>query len=262
MRKARMAAALLVAWTTVGAAQEPQTIVFGKVRSSSGGAVARADVWIEGTALRTATSDSGEFQINGAPSGRVNVFVRRLGFFPRSKRVMLNPGDALQLTFYLDEMGERLDSVLVTTLPPSSPRMMDFRERAAGGNGIFISRADIERHHYQSTVDIFRMVLGVRIVTDASGNNTRLISGRMNMSSGRSTGRSVASACLMQYYVDGAFISPGTFSIDEITPDQIEAIEIYRGPSEVPARFRQQDTACGLVIFWTREPPPPAEKKP
>jgi hypothetical protein len=262
MRMARMAAALLVACTTVAAAQVPQTIVFGKVRSSAGGAVAHADVWIEGTTLRTATSDSGEFQINGAPSGRVSVFVRRLGFFPRSKRVMLDPGEALQLTFFLDEMGDQLDSVLVMAEPPTSPRMMDFRERAAGGNGIFISRAEIERHHYQQTLDIFRMVLGVRIVTDPSGNNTRLVSGRMNVSTGRSTGRSVASACVMQYYVDGAFISPGTFSIDEITPDQIEAIEIYRGPSEIPARFRQQDTACGLVIFWTREPPSPAEKKP
>jgi outer membrane cobalamin receptor len=214
-------------------------------------------VWIEGTTLRTVTSDSGEFQINGAPSGRVSVFVRRLGYFPRSKHVTLNPGDALQLTFFLDEMGEQLDSVLVSAQPVTSPRMMDFHERQAGGNGIFISREDIERRHFQRAVDIFRSVVGVRIVTDASGGNTRIVSGRMNGPGGRNASRS----CAMQFYIDGAFISPGTFSIDEITPDQIEAIEIFRGPSEIPARFRQTDTACGLVIIWTREPPP-AQKKP
>jgi len=254
---ARVMAALLLAWSSGAAAQEPLTIVFGKVRSAAGGAVARADVWIEGTTLRAVTSDSGEFQINGVPSGRVSVIVRRLGYLPDSRRVSLNPGDALQLTFSLDELGEALDSVLVLGQASTSPRMRDFRERQAGGNGIFISREDIERRHFQRAVDIFRSVVGVRIVTDAAGGNARLVSGRMNGPGGRNASRS----CAMQFYIDGAFLSPGTFSIDEITPDQIEAIEIYRGPSEVPARFRQQDTACGLVIIWTREPPP-AQKKP
>ena len=36
----------------------------------------------------------------------------------------------------------------------------------------------------------------------------------------------------------------------------IEAIEAYRGPAEIPPRFRQRDTACGLIVIWTREPPP------
>ena len=261
MRMARVAVVMLVAWTCVAAAQEPQTIVFGRVRSATGSPVARAEVWIEGTTLRTVTSDSGDFQLNGVPPGRVSVFVRRLGYFPGSRRLTLKTGDASRVMFTLDEMGVELDSVLVSAQLAGSARMADFRDRQASGNGVFITRAEIERRHVQRTLDIFRMVMGVRIVTDATGGNTRLVSGRANASGTPTTRRSVGSVCPMQYYVDGAFISPGTFSIDEISPDQIEAIEIYRGPSEVPARFRQQDTACGLVVFWTREPPPP-EKKP
>ncbi len=261
MRMARVAVVMVVACAALVAAQEPRTIVFGTVRSVAGSPIAHADVWIEGTSLRVATSDSGEFQINGVPSGRVNVLVRRLGYLPSSKHLSLHPGDASQVSFFLDEMGEPLDSVLILAMKAGSARMTEFRDRQAGGNGIFITRAEIERKHYQRTVDIFRTVLGVRIVTDASGGDTRLVSGRSNISGARAPSRSVPSICPLQYYVDGAFIAPGTFSIDEITPDQIEAIEIYRGPSEIPVRFRQQDTACGLVVFWTREPPP-AEKKP
>ena len=56
--------------------------------------------------------------------------------------------------------------------------------------------------------------------------------------------------------VDGNWVPPGTFHLDDISPTMIEAIEIYRGPAEVPAKFRQRETACGLIVIWTREPPP------
>ena len=41
-----------------------------------------------------------------------------------------------------------------------------------------------------------------------------------------------------------------------MTPGTIEAMEVYRGPAETPAKFRQREAACGLIVIWTREPPP------
>jgi len=96
-------------------------------------------------------------------------------------------------------------------------------------------------------------VLGIRIISRPEG--TRLVSGRSGISASPRGNLAASNACAMQYYVDGIFMTPGTFSVDEIVPVQLEALEIFRGPSEIPARFRQRDTGCGLVVIWTREPP-------
>ncbi len=252
----RLALVALMACASSALAQDrATTIVFGKVRAASGGPVTGADVWIEGTQLRAASSDSGEFLLNGAPPGRVTVFARRLGFYPDSKRVLLKPGDTKQVHFVLEKMQAELDAVLVTTQPGEDGRLSEFWTRRGAGFGVFMTRADIEKRRAQRSVDLFRMVNGLRVLSADDGGMTRLVSSRQSVPSTRGRGRGVATSCSMQYYVDGIFMPPGWFSVDQLTPDMIEAIEIYRGPSEIPARFNQKDTACGLVVIWTREPP-------
>ncbi|RMH14199.1 MAG: hypothetical protein D6701_11515, partial [Gemmatimonadetes bacterium] len=40
--------------------------------------------------------------------------------------------------------------------------------------------------------------------------------------------------------------------LDLIRPEDIEAIEVYRGASEVPAEFGGSDAGCGAIVIWTR----------
>lgn len=244
----------------IAGAQEAAARVFGTVRSTSGVAIAGAEVWIDGTEWRTVSNDSGEFHIASAPGGRVKVMVRRIGFRPDSKRVALGPGDVRRVEFVLDGFLEELEAVLVTAQARASGRMQEFWARRMVGLGVFMTRDEIERSRPSRTVDLFHSILGVRIMT-GNGGFTRLVSGRQSISSARGNS-AAASACAMQFYVDGIFMTPGTFSVDEIPPETLEALEVYRGPSEIPARFRQRDTACGLVVIWTREPPPRAKKEP
>ena len=42
----------------------------------------------------------------------------------------------------------------------------------------------------------------------------------------------------------------------------LEAVEVYRGPAEIPVRFRQRETACGVIALWTREPPSKQAQRP
>jgi hypothetical protein len=67
--------------------------------------------------------------------------------------------------------------------------------------------------------------------------------------------QSRASDCRVNYYVDGMWMPTGSFHPDDISPVAIEAIEVYRGAAEIPAKFRQRETGCGLIVIWTREPP-------
>ena len=98
--------------------------------------------------------------------------------------------------------------------------------------------------------------MGIHVITRGGGlEPTRLVTGRQAMSASPRINSAASSGCVLQYYVDGLFMSPGSFSVDDIVPADLEAIEIFRGPSEVPARFRGRETGCGLVVIWTREPP-------
>jgi hypothetical protein len=242
-------------------AQNPRAIiVFGTVHSADKAPVAGAEIWIDGFVTRVVSNDSGEFRIDNAPSGRVTVRARRIGFRPDSRKVSLASGDTRQVAFVLDGMADELDAVLITARATSEGRLQEFWARRSVGLGVFITRADIERRHAPRAVDLFSQVLGVRVMTGGNGGSTRLVTGRAGISGmpGRSAG---SGGCPMQYYVDGVFMTPGTFTVDELTPDMIEAVEIFRGPSEIPARFRQRDTGCGLVVFWTREPPPRVPKE-
>jgi hypothetical protein len=36
----------------------------------------------------------------------------------------------------------------------------------------------------------------------------------------------------------------------------IEAIEVYLGPSDVPGEFAGSNSGCGVVVIWTRSGPP------
>src|SRR5512140_3269888 len=101
-RFAMMALALIVVGTPARAQDPVSIIVFGSVRNASGVPVKGAEVWLDGTASRTVSNDSGEFRIDNAPSGRFKLRVRRIGFFPDDKKVSLAAGDTRQVKFVLD----------------------------------------------------------------------------------------------------------------------------------------------------------------
>ncbi len=252
----RVLAVALVLWTTSSSAwaQDARAIIlFGTVRNTIGVALSGVDVWIDGTSVHVVTGDSGGFQFSAAPSGHVTVLARYAGFHPASKRVTMRPGDTKQVDLTLEGIPDALDTVLVAARLDSAVRLREFWARRTIGIGIFMTRADIERRRAQHSFDLFRGVMGIQVVT-GTGESTKLVTTRRAASPMRL--RSTAGAeCPMQYYVDGIYMSSSAFSVDELTTDMIEAIEIFRGPSEVPAQFRQTDVDCGLVVIWTREPP-------
>ena len=62
-----------------------------------------------------------------------------------------------------------------------------------------------------------------------------------------------ASVCRANVYVDGVQMGfDETISVDQTVPmEWVEAIEVYRRASEVPAEFLGRAT-CGVVAVWTR----------
>jgi hypothetical protein len=40
---------------------------------------------------------------------------------------------------------------------------------------------------------------------------------------------------------------------DDVRPNEVEGIEVYRRLSEVPAEYRKAGSECGVVLIWLKE---------
>ncbi len=258
-------AAAGVAQAQVAQAQPVKvTTLSGVVTNPNGVAIAGAELLIVNSELKVMSNDSGVYEFFAVPVGRIRLIARRIGFEPEEARVTLNEGMHKQVDFELTGVPELLDSVMVREAGGNG-RMADFWSRRMLGVGAFITRAEIERRRPQHPSDLLRTVVGVKVTMGDAGLDKPTISmGRNTLlsRSGRQTGTSLANDCKVSYYVDGSYVPPGTFHMDDMSALLLEAIEIYRGPAETPARLRQRDTACGVIVIWTREPPQKQAKRP
>ena len=117
-----------------------------------------------------------------------------------------------------------------------------FDRRKKSGFGTYITREDIEKRGAINTSDLFRTIPGVQVMWNGTGYTVQMT-------------RSSAGYCPVQYYIDGApFLSTGGDDMDQIVqPQDIQAIEVYKGPTETPAEFQGGGSAaCGTIVIWTR----------
>ena len=233
------------------------TTLSGVVTNLNGVPIPRVEVVILGIELRAISNDSGVYEFFAAPVGKIRMIARRIGFEPEEERATLELGRHKQVDFELKGIPEQLDSVMIREMGGNG-RMADFWARRMHGVGVFITRTDIDRRHPHMSSDLLRAVTGIKVTMgEGTFERANITMGRNTplSRSGRNSGPSLANDCKVTYYVDGSSVPGGTFHMDDMSPLAIEAVEVYRGPSETPARFRQRDTACGVIVIWTREPP-------
>lgn len=133
--------------------------------------------------------------------------------------------------------------------PPRRGKMAGFQRRKSRGMGEFITREDIERQDPMRLSDMVHLRTGVGTVAYGDG------SGRRHVEISRAAFLEDNDVCRVQYWIDGVpFPGVNRFEMDELSPQDVEAIEIYRGPSEIPPRFNRRGSQCGVVAVWTRDP--------
>jgi len=63
-------------------------------------------------------------------------------------------------------------------------------------------------------------------------------------------------ACYLTIYLDGVRIwtwgQREPPNIESISVIELEGVEVYRGPSELPTAFQTTGSAGGAVLLWTR----------
>ena len=210
------------------------------VDSAAGMGIAGAQLSVVGTALSATSDGRGAFRLPDIGSRAVSIQVRRLGFVPRTIVVPVVP---------------RTESIRVV-LAPSAREIAPVEVRAdrtrytgrlAGyyqrlekrTQGLFITRADIEREKPAQLTDMLQRNPGVRI--------TR---GRPGAQSVRMRGRD----CRPMVWLDGAPMSSADVDLDSFSPGSLEGVELYLGSNTAPPRYQMSrgQSECGTILLWSR----------
>jgi len=109
--------ALLVALSSA-ALQAQSAVVYGTVTSAQGSPLPNANVELVGTPLGSVTDRAGNYRMSGAPTGRVVVSARFIGYLRAFDTVTVVADDSVRADFVLPASVTQVDDVVVT-LPPT-----------------------------------------------------------------------------------------------------------------------------------------------
>jgi len=259
-----LAAALAYAYPALGRAQGSAASFAGQiVIRESGNPIPYARLVVLSDGGRADNADSvGRFDITGLKPG-IHRFMLVVPGVPRSNFVIaFAKGERIVQNVEIElaalsappdppptaagAKAQPLARVDVTAPAPMDRRYLDFERRLRTGRGQYVTRAQIEERQYNTLQDAMRQLRGVRV--DCGGGAGCFI-----------TMARAPMGCSPDYViderVDNAF-GPQTPIRD------IEAIEVYTGPADVPGEFAGTNAGCGLVVIWTRNGPPKPTRKP
>jgi hypothetical protein len=242
----------------------PPAIVSGVFVDAGGHPIPHAVLSVVGESLRVAADSQGRFRL-AVPPGPKLLAARALGYRPLMWSVALVSGRETRVQVHLEGLSVVLPAMTVVGERYVPSRLAGFYQRQRIGFGKFLDSADLARHFTNSTADLLQGIPGIQmrrvdpftvaITFPRCQSVERGLSITMPANIlGRDRPISAppsASPSTVGVYVDGFRVggSPGE-ALSNINPADIEAIEIYRGPSELPAEFMSDD--CAAIVIWTK----------
>lgn len=203
----------------------------------------------EATPPSAVTDKDGRFRLQGVSPGAHRFEIRLPGLPSTTFRADVRSDGPTELALRLETrlIPQPAIEVRVAADADRDGKLAGFYRRRAGGVGAFMDRQEIESRRAREVSDLLRSMPGV-VVTPGPGST-----GEVAMS--RSSALLAHRDCRIVYFVDGIRIPAADgFRPDELSPADLEAVEVYRSVSEVPAIFLRTGEECGVVALWTRDP--------
>lgn len=236
------------------------TIVGQVVDSASRAPVVGASVLVQGTPLGTVTDSAGRYRIAGVAQGPQTIIARRVGYAPKRRTVTVGTDGELTVDFALAPAATSLSEVIVTGTAGGQQR------RELGNDVPEVKAPDVLAKSQAPDLSslLNSRVAGVSIVPTTgrlgAGPNIEI--------------RGVASLSLNNaplIYIDGVRVSnrtgggPTTFGnggfgsqnagvvgrLNDINPDEIESIQIIKGPAA--ATIYGTEAANGVIQIITKK---------
>jgi len=256
-------------------APPPPAIISGAIVDSAGIPIPHAVLSVVGESLRVVTDSQGRFRLAVPPGPRL-LAVRALGYRPLMWAVTLGSGLEASGRIRLQQLSIVLPEMTVVGERYVPSRLAGFYQRRRIGFGKYIDPETIERRFTNSVADLLQGIAGVRVTpvpgdplnylvnfsrcnVIEGGSSASSSAGGLNILGGRAQSTSPSSPSSLGppskspvgVYVDGFKVPgyPGEI-LAMINPADVEAIEVYRGPSELPAEFMSDD--CAAIVIWTK----------
>jgi TonB-linked SusC/RagA family outer membrane protein len=241
-------AALLTMAAAVAAAQGTLT---GTVASQgTNEPLLEARVIVVGTSLFTTTGPDGKYTVRRVPAGTAEVRVIRVGYAEQKKSVTILDGQTATLNFTMNQTVVQLQEVVTTATGD--------QRRAEIGNAV--ENIGVPKVTESGAVRSVADVLNSRVP------GVQVLSGTQTGTGARVRIRGISSLALSNdpiYVIDGVRMSANNSSIGystlgnnpsrlgDISPEEIENIEIVKGPSA--ATLYGTDAANGVVLITTKK---------
>lgn len=242
---------IAIGWVVAGAplaAQKGSAFVYGSVVDRLTQApITNARITHQGDG-RVVSSDSlGFYRFHELGAGIVRFSVRAPGFPLTVFTVALTNGERMERDVELDSAlaglrdstAQPLPEVTVEAAPSLGRRYRDFERRKASGRGQYLTAADIEIMGSSTLQDAVRGLRGVLL--DCQGTSCFIRMSRAPLH------------CQPEYIVDERV--DNVFG-PTVPVRDIQALEVYLGPSDVPGEFGGSNSACGIIVIWTKSGPP------
>jgi len=187
------------------------------------------------------TSDTlGNFRAEELRPGEIEVTIQAIGFESQSWKFTVQAGQNIDRTFSVDFTGDKLPEIVVTARADKLvPRYVDFERRRERGIGAFLRWDEIKKKNYGTLGDAARSIRGVKLQCDQREFECGIRMAR-------------TPNCPPKWYVDGVLVQ---FFTENTPIRDVYGVEVYRGPSEMPAEFTGSDAGCGVLVVWTKSKP-------
>src|SRR5664279_2647677 len=242
-------------------AQQPRSVITGRaIDSSTKEAIPGVAVTAEGTRLAAITGQDGRYRISNVPAGTHLLIARRLGYAPQRHSVTTDGQNEAVMDFELQAAATSLSEIIVTGTGQG-------QERREIGNAVStVNAADVLSKSQAPD-------LGTLLNSRAPGVSIVPSTGRLGAGPQINI-RGVASLGLDNnplIYIDGVRVSNATGGgptsngnagfgsqnsgvvgrLNDINPEEIESIEIIKGPAA--ATVYGTEAANGVIQIITKK---------
>lgn len=207
----------------------------------------------EGTmVVASLANDRGFFELRAPREGDFLLYVARTGYETLIDGVFeVSTDGVLDVQVGLTPEPIELDPVEVETEAIRTPLEVEgFYDRALMGRGTFLIRDDIQRVAVDKITDAFRQVPMMLI-----DESRPLIGSHAVMQYPAIYLQRQGRRCSPTVYLDRHVVARGgdqpVRPDDFVTPNEVEAMEIYTRAGQIPLGFDEL-TDCGVVLIWTR----------
>lgn len=220
--------------------------------------IADAQVTVVGTGGGAVTNTNGDYVIANVPAGSYQVNARRIGYSRKSANVTVNAGAEVRLDITLSQAASQLEAIVVTGTAGA-------QEKRSIGNAVTqIQAADVVS---KSTVTNVSELLqakapGVAVMSNSGTPGTAsdiVIRGYGSLTTNKPVvyidGIRMDTENLGNFGPSGAgttqFSGQTTSALDQINPQDIESIEVLKGPAA--ATLYGADAASGVIQIITKK---------